>query len=216
MVGLLAPLFRVIGHIRKLVLTPLARYWLKPCCENPDHHTNYTSSTYLPLLGANVFKLRESIRDSLFTRRTSNFRVICTNRMLGLGPMLDDERAAEISEQWGRDAVHPLQAAYATIASALDKNISDEGAKYINPPKSASGPPLKCPKIDQSRLRQDWVVGCSAALPRRDTVSGQHIPRGNSNRGKNRGGFARPKTLSWSPAGSSGRGRGGGRWWRGK
>jgi hypothetical protein len=215
MVGLLAPLLKMIGPMRKLFLTPLARYWLKPCCENPDHHTNYSSSTYLPLLGANVFKLRESIRDSLFTRRTSNFRVICSNRMLGLGPLLDDERAAEISEQWGRDAVHPLQAAYETIATALDHDISDEGAKYINPPKSALAPPEKRPKIDHSKLRQDWVVGCSAALPRRDTVSGNIPTRGNSTRGRIRGGPVRPKT-SWPSGGNSGRGRGGGRWWRGK
>jgi hypothetical protein len=211
MVGMLAPVFRAMGQIRKLILTPLARYWLKPCCENPDHHTNYSSSTYLPLLGANVFKLRESIRDSLFTRRTSNFRVICTNRMLGLGPMLDDEKVSEISEQWGRDAVHPLQAAYATIASALDNDISDEGAKYINAPKSVSGPPGKRPKVDQSKLRQDWVMGCSAALPRRDTISGQPNLRGNSIRGKNRGGgHGSSKPRSWSSAGRSGRGRGGG------
>jgi hypothetical protein len=32
MVGMLAPVFRAMGQIRKLVLTPLARYWLKPCC----------------------------------------------------------------------------------------------------------------------------------------------------------------------------------------
>jgi hypothetical protein len=215
MVGLLAPLLKVLGPMRKLFLTPLARYWLKPCCENPDHHTNYSSSNYLPLLGANVFKLRESIRDSLFTRRTANFRVICSNRMLGLGPLLDDDRAAEISEQWGRDAVHPRPAAYATIAGAIDRDISDEGARYINPPKSASAPPEKRAKIDQSKLRQDWVVGCSAALPRRDTVSGQPHARGNTARGRPRGGPARPK-LSWASGSNSGRGRGGGRWWRGK
>jgi hypothetical protein len=40
MVGLLATLFKVIGQLRKLVLTPLAHYWLKLCCENPEHHTN--------------------------------------------------------------------------------------------------------------------------------------------------------------------------------
>jgi hypothetical protein len=140
--------------------------------------------------------------------------------MLGLGPMLDDEKASEISEQRGRDAVHPLQAAYATIASAMDNDISDDGAKYINPPKSASGPPGKRPRVDQSKLRQDWVVGCSAALPRRDTISGQPNFRGNSMRGKScGGGNGSSKPRPWSTAGRSGnggRGRGGGRWWRGK
>jgi hypothetical protein len=138
--------------------------------------------------------------------------------MLGLGPMLDDEKASEISEQWGKDAVHPLQAAYATIASAMDSDISDDGARYINPPKSASGPPEKRLRVDHSKLRQDWVEGCSAALPRRDTISGQPNTRGNSARGRSRGsGHGISKPRSWTMAGRSGnggRGRGGGRWWK--
>jgi hypothetical protein len=166
MVGLLAPLFKVIGQLRKLILTPLARYWLKPCCENPENHTNYSASTYLPALGSNVFRLREHIRDALFTCRTRNFRVICPNRMLGLGPMLDDDKANEISELWGRVAVHPLQAAYETMATVMDNDISDEGARYINPPKQHTSPPTIRPRIDHSKLQQDWVDGCSAALPR--------------------------------------------------
>jgi hypothetical protein len=39
--------------------------------------------------------LREHIRDALFTRRISNFRVICPNRMIGLRPMLEDDKAKE-------------------------------------------------------------------------------------------------------------------------
>jgi hypothetical protein len=166
MVGLLAPLFKVTGQLRKLVRTPLARYWLKPCCENPEHHTNYSASTYLPALGSNVFRLREHIRDDLFTRRTRNFRVICPNWMLGLGPMLEDNNANEISELWGRDAVHPLQAAYKTMATAMDNDISDKGARYINPLKQHTGPPTKKPRVDHSKLHQDWVDGCSTAQPR--------------------------------------------------
>jgi hypothetical protein len=218
MVSLLAPLFKALGQLRKLFLTPLARYWLKPCCDNPDHHTNYSSSSYLPCLGANVFRLREFIRDSLFTKRTCNFRVICPNRMLGLGPMLDDEKATEISELWGRDAVHPLPAAYEAMAAVLDKDIADKGARYINPPKTAAGPPSKKARIDQSKLRQDWVDGCSAALPRRDTTSTQRhssgLPTRGGDRGRGRGAF---KPRPWYKFGRGGArrrgwgiGRGGG------
>ncbi len=218
MVSLLAPLFKALGHLRKLILTPLARYWLKPCCENPDHHTNYSSSSYLPCLGANVFRLREFIWDSLFTKRTSNFRVICPNRMLGLGPMLDDEKATEISELWGRDAVHPLPAAYEAMAAVLDKDIADDGARYINPPKTAAGPPNKKPRVDQSKLRQEWVEGCSAALPRRDTTGIKRNPSGPSSRGGDRGrgrGVFKPRPwIKFGRGGARGRGwgnvRGGG------
>jgi hypothetical protein len=215
MVGLLAPLFKALGQLRKLFLTPLARYCLKPCCENLDHHTNYSSSSYLPCLGANVFRLREYIRDSLFTKRTGNFRVICPNRMLGLGPMLDDDKATEISELWGRDAVHPLPAAYESMAAVLDKDIADEGARYINPPKTATRPPSKKPRVYQSKLRQDWVDGCSAALPRRDTLNNQRYPRGQPPcGGRSRHGRGSFKPRPWSKfgrGGDRGLGRGSGR-----
>jgi hypothetical protein len=36
------------------------------------------------------------MRDSLFTKRTSNFRVLCPNRMLGIFPHLTDEAAMDI------------------------------------------------------------------------------------------------------------------------
>ncbi len=208
------PLFKALGQLRKLFLTPLARYWLKPCCDNPDHHTNYSSSSYLPNLGASVFRLREFIRDSLFTKRSSNFRVICPNRMLGLGPMLDDDKASKISDLWGRDAVHPLPAAYEVMAGVLDKDISDEGARYINPPRSASGPPNKKPRVDQSKLRQGWVDGCSAALPRCDsltTQTHQHSrPLRGGGRGRGRGSHNPRPWIKFRRGGVRGRGRGSG------
>jgi hypothetical protein len=90
--------------------------------------------------------------------------------------MLNDDKANKISELWGRDAVHPLQAAYETMASVMDSDISDEGARYINPPKQSTGPPHKKPRIDHSILRQDWVDRCSAALPRCDTYTSPGNP----------------------------------------
>jgi hypothetical protein len=63
--------------------------------------------------------------------------------MLGLGPVLEDDKAKEISEQWGRDAVHPLPAAYETMAAAIENDVVDARARYINPPKHQGGPPAK-------------------------------------------------------------------------
>jgi hypothetical protein len=127
--------------------------------------------------------------------------------------MLDDEKANEISELWGRDAVHPLQATYETMASVMDSDITDEEARYINPPKQSTCPPNKKPRIDQSKLRQDWVDGCSGALPRRDTFTSQCNPRGFSSRGRGRGsGRGSSRHHFWSKAGcaSSGGEAGGG------
>jgi hypothetical protein len=217
MVGVLSPAIKAMGQARKIFLTPLARYWLKPCCSDPTHHTNYSAPDYLPALGSNVFRLREHIRDALYTRRVSNFRVLCPNRMLGLGPALEDEKAKEISAQWGNDAVHPLPAAYEIMATALENDIGDQSAKYINPPKSLGGLSARKQGIDHSKLRQGWVSGCSAALSRRDTSSGSSsMNTGNSSgkiRGRGRGGY-RPYWVKRGPV--SGRGGNRGRGWRGK
>jgi hypothetical protein len=82
----LAPLLQELGGCKKLVLTPLARYWLSPCCDNVDHVSNYREKNYLPKLNMAVSGLQDYIRDSFYTRRISNYRVLCPNKMIGLGP----------------------------------------------------------------------------------------------------------------------------------
>ncbi len=215
MVGILSPVIRSMGQARKIFLTPLARYWLKPCCSDPKHHTNYSAPNYLPALGSNIFRLREHIRDALYTRRTSNFRVLCPNRMLGLGPALEDEKAREISDQWGSDAIHPLPVAYGIMATALENDVADLGARYLNPPKSHGSPTAKKPRVDHSKLRQGWVDGCSAALPRRDTSSGPSTRNDGPSRGKTRGkGGSRPYWGKRGSTNTGGRGWTRGRSWR--
>ncbi len=82
----------------------------------------------MPALGSSVFRLRDNIRDSLYTRRCSNFRVICTNQLLGIGPNLSDEAAKELSRLWGGDPVRPLTEAYEELASKIVSNILVEGS----------------------------------------------------------------------------------------
>ncbi len=57
MTSVLLPLIRTLGQSKKAFLAPLTRYWLKPCCDDPLHHTNYSVATYLPALGVSVFRL---------------------------------------------------------------------------------------------------------------------------------------------------------------
>jgi hypothetical protein len=65
MVGILSPLIKSMGQTRKIFLTPLVHFWLKPCCSDTEHHTNYSAPNYLPALGSNIVRLREHIRDAL-------------------------------------------------------------------------------------------------------------------------------------------------------
>jgi hypothetical protein len=75
LVSRLNPLLRELGDCRKIVLTPLAPYWVSPCCDDSSHHVNYGAPGYLPRLGDAVHSLRDNIRDSMYTRRyrTSGF-----------------------------------------------------------------------------------------------------------------------------------------------
>jgi hypothetical protein len=54
----LTPLVKALAGIRKIFLTPLAKYWLKPCCEEDSHHVNFKASGYLSALGSNIFHPR--------------------------------------------------------------------------------------------------------------------------------------------------------------
>jgi hypothetical protein len=182
----LTPLIKTLAGIWKIFLTPLARYWLKPCCGDEEHHVNFHASGYLPALGSNIFRLRDYIRDALYTKRTANFRVLCPNRMLGIGAHLTDEDAQRIGSLWGPDPVHPSQDAYKILATGIEDDLSCSEARYTNPPKEAPGNAMKKPRIDLAETRQEWVAGCSATLPRRDTISGggRHGSTDSSGRGR--------------------------------
>jgi hypothetical protein len=183
--GTLAPLLKLLGGSKKLVLTPMARYWVTPCCSDPDHLINYRTPGYLPRLGEAVASLRDHIRDALFTRRVSNFRVLCPNKMFGMGLRrneITDEEATRTAALWGPDPVHPTTAAYRMIAGAIEADLMDGDARYTNPPKGLQTGPKKA-RHDPSRERAGWVDGCSAALPRRDSAPSPSLRGWNSSPG---------------------------------
>ncbi len=111
----LAPLLKALGNSRKIILTPLARYWVAPCCSDLTHMVNYRTVGFLPRLGDVIASLRDSIQDTLFVKKVPNFRVLCPNRMIGVGQHRQepsDEEAAKAAALWGSDPVHPTGASY--------------------------------------------------------------------------------------------------------
>jgi hypothetical protein len=56
----LTPLLKALGGARKIFLTPLARYWVAPCCNNPSYVVNYHTGGFLPRLVAAVVGLKIS------------------------------------------------------------------------------------------------------------------------------------------------------------
>ncbi len=160
----LAPLIQELGGCKKLFLTPQARYWLSPCCEDSDHVSNYREKNYLPKLNMAISGLRDYIRDSLYIHRIQNYRVLCPNKMIGLGPRqadISDSEAKEFAELWGGDPVHPSASAYRKIASHLDADLMDKEARYTNPVKTGEHVSAKQP--EQSFLGERLPCGTAQA-----------------------------------------------------
>jgi hypothetical protein len=155
----LALLLKGLGGSKKLVLTPLARYWVTPCCSESGHLTNYRSPGYLLRLGEAVAALRDHIRDAFFMQRVSNFRVLCPNRMFGIGLRrqdISDEEATRTAALWGPDPMHPTSVAYRMIAEAIEADLQDLDVRYTNPPKQIQTGAKKA-RHDPSQERAGWV-----------------------------------------------------------
>ncbi len=172
----LAPLLCELGGSKKLFLTPLARYWLSPCCNNVEHVSNYKEKNYLPKLNMAISGLRDYIRDALYIRRTANFRVLCSNKMIELGPRLatiSDCEDKEFADLRGDNPVHPSLAAYRKMAADLVNGLLDQEARYTNAARPCASEPAKRQRIDDSLTRAAWVSGCPAALPRCANLPGR-------------------------------------------
>ncbi len=117
-------------------------------------------------------------------KKIQNFRVLCPNRMIGVGQRRQepsDEEAAKAAALWGSDPMHPTSAAYRVIAESLEEDLRDVGARYTNLTKAVHA--TKKPRYDPSLDRAGWVSGCSAALSRSDTVQ-QTSTRGRAQVGR--------------------------------
>ncbi len=165
------PLLKALGNSRKIVLTPMARYWVAPCCPEPTHTVNYHTAGFLPRLGDVIAGLRDSIRDAFFVKKVQNFRVLCPNRMIGVGQRRQEpseDEAAKAAALWGPDPVHPTSAAYRVMADSIVADLNESGAQYTNPVKTQQS--FKKPRYDASMDRAGWVSGCPATLPRLDST----------------------------------------------
>ncbi len=209
LVSQLAPLLKALGASRKIILTPLARYWVGPCCGDPAHLINYHTAGYLPKLGDAIAALRDAIRDALFVKKVQNFRVLCPNKMVGVGQRREepsDEELAKTAALWGPDPVHPNGAAYRVVAEALENDTANPDARYINPGRTDIQ--HKKPRYDPSLHREGWVSGCSAALQRRDCGPPKHPARGSGGPSSTRGYQARYRGRSYGGRSSGGTPRG--------
>jgi hypothetical protein len=61
------PLFNIATSARKLLFSPLPRYWRQLCCSDTDHVSNLDETTYENTLFGGLDGLRRIIKDTLFS-----------------------------------------------------------------------------------------------------------------------------------------------------
>jgi hypothetical protein len=171
--------------------------------------TDYKSPGFLPRLGTATSALKDFVRETLYTRHVSNFRVLCPNKILRIGQRRTElplEDAHELANTWGNDPVHPSSAAYKRIMEGIVQDLKNPEARYTNPPRGNT-PQAKKQRLDPSLERDAWVRGCTAALPRRDSLQNgsRGAVRGGCNRGATWRGRGRGSRSSLSRGGYPGR-----------
>jgi hypothetical protein len=113
------PIIKAGGECRKIILSPLSRYWVAPCCYGSGHHVNYNDPGYLRSLGDSVYRIRDHLRDLAHLKRIRKYRVFCPNRLIGMGERGDDPSIEElrvVANRWGADPVHPAADTYRVMA----------------------------------------------------------------------------------------------------
>jgi hypothetical protein len=185
------PLLRAGLQHTKILLTPLVRYLLQPCCRDPTHLTNRCEATYGTMIAEAMCEARAWLKGLAFTRRIKNFSVICPNEMLG----------HEDRHFWQEDPVHMVESGYKELGKRLLEAILNAEVSR----KTDSAGPSVAAGTDWAALRAPWVKENDSQVHR------------NYSEIRGRGGQGNTAGLKWRPPrGFRGGNRGGGRPYRGR
>jgi hypothetical protein len=181
------PFFNCFPAVKKIILSPLPRYWQERCCDDEDHVSNMGDPLFETSIFNSIDEQRRQIKDVLHTSgcrncSTLNFGQLCTTEP-GAKVTNDDIKNA-LAVMWGSDPVHPSEDAYATAAVNLCSYLQPAGSNELSSQSPALDRPLKRPR---------WLQEDSS-----NTV----VPRG---------GFSRGRGPWRGRGGPRGRMRGGGR-----
>jgi hypothetical protein len=157
------PLFSCNTDAKKVVLSPLPRYWMKRCCTDTDHCSNLEESDYEANLFSVLVSLRRIIKDVLFTSGLTSLSVYNSGQMCtGMpgGRHTGDDIKDALAILWGDDPIHPGEECYDSLATSL--------VALLNPTDttdSGSTQPTPAPKPAK---RPRWLEtdACSTVAPR--------------------------------------------------
>ena len=192
------PLLRAGGNMTKIVLSPLPRYIMGPCCSNPGHITNHGGDKFAVEMGARLADMCDWLADFLHIKRIKKAKTIFPGDLVG--GLKDGKK--ELSAAWGRDPVHITEQGYAKEAESIRRMTPALLAEFKDHEEEKKQPEVR--GKDRSLTRQKWVSSSDATAARSYQDRREARREGSSNSyGGGRGGW----TRGWAS-----RGRGGGPW----
>jgi hypothetical protein len=124
--------------IKKIMLSPLPRYWMKRCCEDRDHVANLEEADYEQKMFSELDTFRRTIKDVLFTEGISNCSDYNSAQLCSGVPgarSTSDNIKDALAILWGDDPVHAFSVCYYALATGIS-NILEPDAAEATPSSS--------------------------------------------------------------------------------
>jgi hypothetical protein len=170
--SLAVPLLRAGGQNKKILVSPLCRYALENCCDNPSHCTNRGEGLKEAIV-AGLSNLETWTDDQAYLKRIRNFMVFNPNDFLSPDDVPVTKRDAKLYKMcWNAGPVHMSALGYEKLAASLMESVAEGSySRAINKATSteslstasatSTGRPASNrgqKKVDWSQRRQSWVL----------------------------------------------------------
>ena len=142
----------------------MQRYVPAPCCSTSGHITNHKDADFIRNMATGLTNIRETMKDFIYMKRVTNFKVVSADKLLGWNPT-DPDDGDRMAALWGNDPIHMTRAGYRTLADHLII-LATSDTPFTNSRGKV--------QTDESRLRNTWVAANSASAKRRKIEQSSH------------------------------------------
>ena len=119
------PVFKAARGAEILIVGPLQRYVVQKCCGNPGHITNFADPDYGTEIASAMKEVGIHLWNLIHTRWIKAVKILNLAVLMGIA----SGNAAgnnDRTSSWGRNPVHPLDTAYATMAKKILEEVNEE------------------------------------------------------------------------------------------
>jgi hypothetical protein len=142
---------------KKIIVSPMARYFWKKCCGDSKHCVNHGLPSYQKGMLRDLAEAGEAVRAKCLETGMRAFKVVNPNDLLGLTGDTEGDVLATIL---GSDPVHPTEAGLVTLAERICKMAEDDKTVYLGEKRAREKEP-EMPDGEeigsQRRKHMEWL-----------------------------------------------------------